>query len=191
MKHLSTKKRDPRKVEDVKDCTLCPHLGNNYVASFGSDRARLFIIGSAPSANYLKYQNPFAGPAGELLGLLLESLDIEVEDIYYSPAVKCRTPNGRMCRPAELETCYNTWLKREIVKTRPTVLLLLGKEAYMTVFKKLEGFEHNITLTTACGRTAIVCREPEYFIKIGAVDQFMELTAPLLTALSGVDKPEN
>lgn len=144
--------------EPPRDCALCPRLVafrhanaaaepdwfNAPVPSFGSDDARLLVVGLAPG---LKGANrtgrPFTGDyAGELLyGTLLAhgfargtygarpDDGLELADCMIANAVRCVPPENKPT-PAEAATCNRFLAARISAQRRLTAVLALGRIAH-------------------------------------------------------------
>ena len=145
-------------AEPPRDCPLCPRLGafreasrraepswhNGAVGSFGSEIARLLIVGLAPG---LKGANrtgrPFTGDfAGDLLYATLLELGfargnyaarpddgLMLLDCMVTNAVRCVPPENKPT-PAEIGTCRPYLATRLASMPRLVVVLALGRIAH-------------------------------------------------------------
>ena len=145
-------------AEAPRDCPRCPRLvsfreanraaqpdwHNGAVSSFGSDEARLLIVGLAPG---LKGANrtgrPFTGDfAGDLLYATLLELGfargsyaarpddgLELVDCMITNAVRCVPPENKPT-PAEIGTCRPFLASRIASMPRLAVVLALGRIAH-------------------------------------------------------------
>jgi uracil-DNA glycosylase len=151
--------------EPSADCALCPRLSdflaasriceptwfNAPVPSFGSNDARLLIVGLAPGlrgAN--RTGRPFTGDyAGDLLyATLLDqgfargnygaSIDdgLQLRDCMISNAVRC-VPPGNKPLPAEITTCRQFLEGRIAAMTRLEAIVVLGRVAHDSTLKAL------------------------------------------------------
>jgi len=121
---------------NLETCNLCPIFsllpnGCTPVPPVGPKTSSIMIIGEAPGATEVEVGMPFVGPCGRLLDRLLSSAGINRENVYITNTVKCRpTDDGRSNRPpnsAEISTCTENHLFREIYYVRPTYIFTLGK----------------------------------------------------------------
>jgi len=101
------------------------------------------LIGEAPGKNEDLEGRPFVGRAGELLEELLESVDLERDEVFITNVVKCRPPNNRDPRKDEIKTC-NPYLQKQISLIEPEVIVTLGNHATETLvgnrgMKKIHG----------------------------------------------------
>jgi uracil-DNA glycosylase len=152
--------------EPDKNCPLCPRLVafrqdnriahpdwfNGAVPSFGSDTARLLIVGLAPG---LKGANrtgrPFLGDyAGELLYRTLLKFglargrhdpaapgDLELVDCMISNAVRCVPPQNKPT-PAEIATCRRFLVGRIAALPELRSLLAIGRIAHDAILDALQ-----------------------------------------------------
>ena len=145
-------------AEAPRDCPLCPRLvsfrdanraaqpawHNGAVASFGSDNARLLIVGLAPGlrgAN--RTGRPFTGDfAGDLLYATLLDLGfargsyaarpddgLTLVDCMITNAVRCVPPENKPT-PAEIGTCRPFLVSRIAAMPRLAAILALGRIAH-------------------------------------------------------------
>lgn len=101
---------------------------NGYfpVIGQGSHYADIMFIGEAPGKNEAETGRPFCGASGRVLDELLESIDLNRDDVYVTNIVKDRPPNNRDPRKAEIEL-YAPFLERQIDIIQPKVIATLGR----------------------------------------------------------------
>jgi uracil-DNA glycosylase family 4 len=108
-----------------EDCGLCAHSSPSGIPGAGNKESDIMII------------NSYAGDDDEDKGratmssTLLEFLEkhrINPEDIYYTNAIKCRTPKGTKFKVGEIKKC-KVYLDKEIRKVKPKFVLLIGAQA--------------------------------------------------------------
>jgi uracil-DNA glycosylase family 4 len=158
--------RNSDRPEPDKNCPLCPRLVdfrkdnraahpdwfNGAVPSFGSEDARLLIVGLAPG---LKGANrtgrPFLGDyAGELLYRTLLKFglargrhdpaapgDLELVDCMISNAVRCVPPQNKP-RPDEIATCRRFLVGRIAALPELRSLLAIGRIAHDAILDALQ-----------------------------------------------------
>ena len=117
--------------EEALGCTLCRLCEGRtqVVFSDGVVDGRLMVIGEAPGANEDRTGLPFVGAAGQLLDLMLASVDLSRErNVYICNVLKCRPPGNRDPLPDEIETCA-PYLRRQIELVRPEAILAVGSFA--------------------------------------------------------------
>jgi len=93
------------------------------------------LIGEAPGKNEDIEGRPFVGRAGDLLEELLESVNLDREDVFITNIVKCRPPDNRDPRKDEIKTC-NPYLEKQIGFLEPEVITTLGNHATETLIGK-------------------------------------------------------
>jgi DNA polymerase len=91
----------------------------------GPLNAELFIVGEAPGFNEDKEGKPFCGASGMLLDRLLVSVGMEREEVYLTTLVKCKPPEGRPPKPAEINAC-RPYLLSQLAAVDPKVVVALG-----------------------------------------------------------------
>lgn len=101
---------------------------NNYhaVLGEGSHTAHIMFVGEAPGENEAKTGKPFCGAAGRILGEMLESINLNREDVYITNIVKDRPPGNRDPEPEEIEL-YAPFLDRQVDIIQPKVIATLGR----------------------------------------------------------------
>ena len=114
--------------EEATGCTKCRLAEGRTQVVFGrgNDAAQLVIVGEAPGAEEDRTGEPFVGPAGKLLDLLLLSAGFDRESVYICNVLKCRPPSNRDPRPDEVATCA-PYLHGQLEAIGPRVLLAVGK----------------------------------------------------------------
>jgi DNA polymerase len=116
--------------EKCKECTRCRLRQNatQVVPGEGSDQAEIFFIGEAPGQREDEQGIPFVGRAGKFLDKLLESIDLNREDVFITNTVKCRPPNNRDPKDDEKVSC-RPWLNKQIELIKPKIFVPLGRHA--------------------------------------------------------------
>ena len=114
----------------VHKCTLCSlhKTRNNVVFGVGSEKAHAMFIGEAPGANEDLKGEPFVGRAGMLLNAMAKSIGLERSDVYIANILKCRPPNNRDPKPAEIKLC-TPYLQEQINLIKPKILIAVGRIA--------------------------------------------------------------
>jgi len=118
-----------------RQCRRCPLATGRQqvVVARGNPAARLLVIGEAPGAEEDRQGLPFVGRSGQLLDRLLADAGIDAaREAYIVNGVKCRPPENRRPRSAELAAC-RPWLERQIALVDPPLLLLVGATALEAV----------------------------------------------------------
>ena len=118
-------------LQGCSTCTACALADTRQmvVIARGNPNAELMLIGEAPGAREDATGLPFVGRSGKALDRLLSDVGFDLErDIYVCNAVKCRPPNNRRPKRAELAAC-RPWLERQLELVDPDVIVLAGATA--------------------------------------------------------------
>lgn len=119
-------------AEKCQKCGLSQKR-NRVVFGEGPVPANLMLIGEGPGAEEDSQGRPFVGKAGQLLTKILQAAGIKrPDDIYITNIVKCRPPENRTPLPEEIEKCYD-YLKYQIKKVAPKIIILAGSPAASAV----------------------------------------------------------
>lgn len=113
---------------EASGCTRCRLSEGRTQVVFGrgSGQAELVVVGEAPGGEEDRTGQPFVGPAGKLLDLLLLSVGFDRDSVYICNVLKCRPPNNRNPLADEVETCA-PYLHGQLDAIAPKVLLAVGK----------------------------------------------------------------
>ena len=113
------------------NCDKCPLSASRHriVVDRGNPRAKVLMIGEAPGENEDLQGKAFVGRAGQLLDTLMKDIgfDTNLESLIIN-VVKCRPPENRAPKPAEVLAC-NPFLKKQIELVAPKFIILLGAVA--------------------------------------------------------------
>ena len=97
--------RDVR--EELGDCKRCKlHRGRKtLVFGEGNEKAVLMFVGEGPGYEEDVQGRPFVGKAGQLLTKIIQSIQLEREEVYIANIVKCRPPQNRTPEADEVLAC--------------------------------------------------------------------------------------
>ncbi len=111
-------------------CTRCDLFisRTQVVPGAGDERARLLLVGEAPGRTEDIQGRPFVGRSGELLQSMFAEAGLERKDVFIANVVRCRPPDNRNPRAAELKACSG-WLREQIRLISPLVVVTLGRFA--------------------------------------------------------------
>ena len=120
---------------EVRICTKCDLYKERKIAvpGEGPADARVMFIGEGPGAQEDLTGRPFVGSAGKLLTELLASIGLDRSSVFITNIVKCRPPNNRPPRKAEIETCASLYLQPQIRLINPKIIVPLGTPAIKTL----------------------------------------------------------
>jgi len=114
---------------EVTACERCPELvesRSRIVDGTGDPDAALLFVGEGPGAQEDREGEPFVGRSGTILTEALEDRGVAREDVRITNCVRCRPPENRDPRTAELENCRG-YLEAEIERVDPELIVTLGK----------------------------------------------------------------
>lgn len=115
--------------ERCNECNACPlsKTRTNVVFGVGNPEAKLLFVGEAPGENEDLTGEPFVGRGGKLLDLYLNGIGLDrKENIYIANMLKCRPPENRDPKPAEMDKCIG--YLRELVRImRPEIIVCVGR----------------------------------------------------------------
>ncbi len=120
-----------REIVDCRRCELGP-LRTNLVFGEGNPNADLVFVGEAPGEQEDRQGRPFVGRAGQLLTKIIEAMGLNRDDVYICNILKCRPPENRNPKPAEIKAC-EPFLLKQLDAIRPKVICALGTFAAKTL----------------------------------------------------------
>jgi len=142
---MSTKTDKMRAIRDeLMTFTASPlyvyRTENKYfpVIGEGSHDANVMFIGEAPGKTEALQGRPFCGRSGKMLDSLLESIELDRDQVYITNVVKDRPQDNRDPRPEEI-ALYSPFLVRQIDIIEPLIIATLGRFAMDFM---LENYEH-------------------------------------------------
>jgi DNA polymerase len=153
----------------VSECRLCELHATRTQTVFGAGarNADWLVIGEAPGKDEDLRGEPFVGRAGQLLNAMLFAVGLQREQVYIANMLKCRPPDNRDPRPAEVGCC-EPYLARQIALVQPGVILAVGRIAAQHLLKtdrpigKLRGIVHHYADT---GIPVIATYHPAYLLR--------------------------
>lgn len=113
-----------------ESCELAYKCNTNCMEGVGPSKAKIMIIGEAPSHTDDYEGQPFVGDMGSKLDYYLERAGIERDDCYITFAVKCKTYRPSDIKAKHTKAC-EPHLMREILSVRPKVIVAMGKAPVM------------------------------------------------------------
>jgi len=113
----------------VSGCERCPDLvesRSRIVDGAGPADADLLFVGEAPGASEDEAGEPFVGRSGDVLDAALSEVAVARADVRITNCVRCRPPDNRDPRAAELANC-RPYLVGEIEQVDPALVVAIGK----------------------------------------------------------------
>lgn len=126
--------------ELIIECEKCKRCGlgsgrTNIVIGRGNPEAAMLLVGEGPGEQEDLQGQPFVGPAGKLLDLLLDALMIDRQDYYIANIVKCRPPANRIPTDAEADSCL-PFLRSQLKLIKPQIIVCMGSTATKHIVSK-------------------------------------------------------
>lgn len=120
-----------------RQCQNCPlsETRTNVVFGVGNRQADILFIGEGPGEQEDLQGEPFVGPAGKLLDLMLSLIDLDRSKVYIANIVKCRPPQNRDPLNIEQEACIG-YLRNQVALLKPKIIVCLGRIAAMKLIKE-------------------------------------------------------
>lgn len=97
----------------------------NLVFGEGDPNANVVFIGEAPGEQEDETGRPFVGRAGQLFDQILDSVNINRDDVYITNIVKYRPPANRNPTPEEIQAS-EPLLMEQLQLLRPQIVATLG-----------------------------------------------------------------
>lgn len=182
-----------RNGDTPQSCRRCElwKKATQAVVGEGAPGAALMLVGEQPGDEEDRVGRPFVGPAGRLLRHLLGEAGIDPAAAFLTNAVKHfrfefrgkrrvhKTPVQR-----EIEAC-NIWLRKEIERIHPKVIVTLGTIALRAVVGERLAINaaRERALVSAEGIPVIATYHPSAVLRAPAPEQKDQLRRVLLTDL--------
>jgi DNA polymerase len=101
---------------------------SNLVFAEGDPASPTLIIGEPPGREEDRSGHPFAGPEGQLLDQMLDSIRLNRSALMLAPLLPWRPPGGRPPSPGEIALCL-PFLHRMVMLLGPRRIVLFGGTA--------------------------------------------------------------
>jgi len=122
--------------KELGDCKRCKlhRTRRTIVFGEGNEKATLMFIGEGPGYDEDVQGRPFVGKAGQLLTKIIQSINLQREDVYIANIIKCRPPQNRNPETDEIQSC-NPFLQKQIQVIQPKIICALGTFSAHTLLK--------------------------------------------------------
>ena len=130
--------------KNITSCYLCDlsKSRTQSMSGYGNKNAELMIIDFTVSSTDDSQNAYYTGRSGESLKKMVENvLHLNIEDIYFTHAVKCKTLNSNIPSNSEFNSC-KSYLFSQIESIQPKVIVTLGETAYYKVTEENDNFEN-------------------------------------------------
>ena len=119
-------------VQNIATCHLCDlsKSRSQSMSGYGSQNAKLMIVDYSVTQIQDTNNKYFSGRSGETLQSMIENVvGLNIDDIYMTHIVKCKTLKSNKPSPSECNSC-KSYLFAQIEFIKPNVIVTLGNEAY-------------------------------------------------------------
>ena len=130
--------------QNIISCHLCDlsKSRSQSMSGFGSENAELFVVDYIVSKAQDSTNSYYSARSGETLKKMIENvINIDVRDVYFTHAVKCKPLQSNRPSPSEWNSCKN-YLFSQIEFIKPKVIVTLGPQAYSHLTGDNENFEN-------------------------------------------------
>lgn len=132
-----------------QNCDRCPALisGRHCVVNGrGSPTAKILFVGQNPGRQEDEQGKCFVGGSGHIIASLVKMAGFDLQDLWFTNALRCLTPGNRTPKTDELRNC-NSYLMEEIGEMRPDLIVALGSVALQSLMGE------KLSLGSSAGRT--------------------------------------
>jgi len=129
---------------NIFSCHLCDlsKSRNQSMCGYGDTDANLMIIDFSVSSNDDSTNGYYTGRSGKMLKDMIEKvLKLNIDEVYFTHAIKCKTLNSNTPSSSEWESCKN-YLYSQIEFIKPKIIVTLGKDAYAKIIDEDEDFQN-------------------------------------------------
>ena len=190
------------KIQSLKDqaeeCPRCVELGTlreTMVFSVGDPDAAIMFVGEAPGAEEENQQEPFVGPAGQLLTKIISAMGLDRSKVYISNICKFRprlpnqTSNNRKPTTEEMEACL-PFILSEVQIVKPKVIIALGGTAMEGLLgQAMSVARARDTVHDFQGVPLIVTYHPSYLLRNQSPSEKRKVWEDMMKAMEIVGMP--
>lgn len=130
--------------QNIATCHLCDlsKSRTQSMSGYGNPHADLMIVDYTVSPTQDSSNNFYAGRSGETLKNMIEKvLNLSLNDVYLTHAVKCKPLKSNKPSPSEWNSC-KSYLFSQIEFVKPKIIVTLGHEAYAHITQDEDNFEN-------------------------------------------------
>ncbi len=155
--------------EHVKVCDRCELHCHRSQTVFGSGDANadVMFISEAPGVDDDVKGLPLMGEPGQLLDLMLKSINTERKNVYLTNVVKCHPPKNRDLHVDELMACSD-YLIRQIELVNPRLIVAVGRVSAQKLLDTKKNLSDLRTKVHSFGSSTIpviVTYHPAYLLR--------------------------
>jgi DNA polymerase len=129
--------------QNISQCYLCDlsKSRRQSMSGFGDTKARLMFVDAYVSAAEDESGEYYVGRSGAMLRDMIEKvLNLAIEDVYFTHAVKCKPFGFQNPSPSECSSCV-PFLSKQIELIKPILIIPLGPDAYQMLTGDYGDFE--------------------------------------------------
>ena len=129
--------------QNIATCHLCDlsKSRRQSMSGFGNIHADIMFIDFSVSATEDATNSYFCGRSGETLQKMIENvLHLQLSDIYFTHAIKCKSLENNMPSQSEYDSC-KAHLYHQIDFIKPKIIVTLGEAAYSYFSGEADNFQ--------------------------------------------------
>ena len=174
-------------AKEISECQKCAlfKTRTKTVPGSGSSEAEIMFIGEAPGENEDKEGIPFCGAAGRFLDEMLNSINMNRQQVFIANTLKCRPPGNRDPEDEEKKSC-RPYLEEQIKIINPKLIICLGRHSLSSLLPGLGSITtlHGKALKRPSGRVYLALYHPAAALHNGSlrqtlIDDFSKIPAIL------------
>jgi uracil-DNA glycosylase len=121
----SSETLDEINEEMLRRAKAMPQLADRiFIFGEGRKGARVAVVGESPGAPDIDSGKPFMGPAGQMLGRILEAIGLKREECYLTNAAKVISSGDELT--PDILSFFTPYLHRELAVVRPQIVISFG-----------------------------------------------------------------
>ena len=128
----------------IAGCHLCDLSKSRRMVQVhhGQALSSLMIVSDYPTLAE-DNEGAYAGKSGEMLRDMIEKvLNFNLEDVYFTHAVKCMPASGKLPNESECKSCQPFW-QQQIQNIKPKLIVALGSFSYNALTHGLGDFKND------------------------------------------------
>ncbi len=124
---------------EITGCTRCYQQKNRLgiMPGQGKSKPALFIVSERLTREDIQTGQILSGEAGLLLDKMLSAINLNKNDVYLTPLVKCCPLDDKLPDPAEIKACL-PFIGRQISALNPRIIYTLGQSAAQALLNTRE-----------------------------------------------------
>ncbi len=119
-------------TKNISSCHLCDlsKSRKQSMVGFGNPQAKLMIVDFSVSLSEDSNNSYFTGNSGSSLSKMITNvLGLNISDIYFTHAIKCKPLNSNIPSESEWDSC-KSYIFSQIEFIKPKIIITLGEDAY-------------------------------------------------------------